>query len=160
MRSFQIAILNAFLAAFLVAGASAQDVQRDSSDKPSNRDPVSRESRSKGDVDALLEKLKKKDEKVLETCLENCGSSKESIREKPSPEYPAKAKERRIGGKVVVRVVVDEQGKVMAAQAVSGPVLLRESSVVAARQTRFRPSLLSGQPVKVSGVITYNFALQ
>jgi hypothetical protein len=31
--------------------------------------------------------------------------------------------------------------------------------VSAARQARFSPTLLSGQPVKVSGVITYNFAL-
>lgn len=79
---------------------------------------------------------------------------------KPTPEYPAIAKAARAQGTVVVQIVVGEDGRVMSASAVSGHPLLQQAAVAAARQARFSPTLLSGQPVKVSGVITYNFVLQ
>ena len=79
---------------------------------------------------------------------------------KPQPAYPAIAKAARASGTVTVQVLVDESGKVVSAHAVSGHPLLQQSAVAAARQARFSPTLLSGQPVKVSGVITYNFVLQ
>jgi TonB family protein len=78
----------------------------------------------------------------------------------PKPVYTAIAKAAHAGGIVTVQVLIDENGKVVSAHAVSGnPLLLRES-VQAAYQARFTPTLLSNQPVKVSGVITYNFVLQ
>lgn len=78
----------------------------------------------------------------------------------PKPVYTAIAKAARASGTVTVQVLIDEYGKVISAKAVSGnPLLLRES-VQAAYQARFTPTLLSNQPVKVSGVITYNFVLQ
>ncbi len=58
---------------------------------------------------------------------------------------------------VVVQVTVDESGNVMAAKAVSGHPLLQAAAVAAARQARFTPTLLSGKPVKISGMITYDF---
>ena len=58
-----------------------------------------------------------------------------------------------------MQIVVDETGKVLAATAVGGHPLLQKAAVTAARQERFSPTLLSGQPVKVSGVVTYNFVL-
>ena len=61
---------------------------------------------------------------------------------------------------MTVQIVVDESGRVISASAVSGHPLLQQAAVAAARQARFSPTLLSGQPVKVSGVITYNFVLQ
>jgi len=79
---------------------------------------------------------------------------------KPQPAYPAIAKAARASGTVVVQVLIDEQGRVVSAHAVSGHPLLQQSAVSAARQAKFSPTLLSGQPVKVSGVITYNFVLQ
>jgi len=54
-------------------------------------------------------------------------------------------------------VTVDEKGNVVAASAVSGHPLLRASAVQAARQSKFSPTLLSGKPVKVKGIIVYNF---
>ena len=48
----------------------------------------------------------------------------------------------------------------MKATAVAGHPLLQQAAAAAARQARFSPTLLSGEPVKVSGVITYNFVLQ
>jgi protein TonB len=79
---------------------------------------------------------------------------------KPQPAYPPIAKAARASGTVTVQILVDESGRVVSANAVSGHPLLQQAAVAAARQARFSPTLLSGQPVKVSGVITYNFVLQ
>lgn len=79
---------------------------------------------------------------------------------KPQPEYPRMAKDQRVGGTVVVEILVDESGKVIEAEALCGHPVLARASVDAARQARFTPTLLAGQPVKVSGYITYNFVLQ
>lgn len=78
---------------------------------------------------------------------------------KPQPVYPPIAKAARAQGVVTVQIVVDEEGYVISASAVSGHPLLQQAAVFAARQARFSPTLLEGQPVKVSGVITYNFVL-
>jgi TonB family protein len=77
----------------------------------------------------------------------------------PAPVYPETAKRLKISGVVSIAVVVDEIGKVIAAEATSGPVSLRESALQAALRARFSPTKLSGQPVKVSGVINYRFTL-
>jgi protein TonB len=60
----------------------------------------------------------------------------------------------------MVQVLVDENGNVVSAHAVSGHPLLQAACVAAARNAKFSPTKLSGQPVKVSGVVTYNFAPQ
>jgi TonB family protein len=77
----------------------------------------------------------------------------------PSPVYPDSAKRMRIAGVVIVQVVLDESGKVISAQASDGPPALRDAAVQAARKARFSPTKLSGQPVKVTGIINYKFAL-
>ena len=75
----------------------------------------------------------------------------------PVPEYPAEAKAVKAAGAVNVQVTIDENGNVISAAATSGHSLLRASAVEAARQAKFSPTLLSGKPVKVTGVIVYNF---
>jgi TonB family protein len=75
----------------------------------------------------------------------------------PKPAYPPAARAVRATGAVSVQVLIDESGKVISAYAVSGHPLLRAASVEAARGTKFSPTKLSGQPVKVSGIIVYNF---
>src|SRR5215213_2286492 len=75
----------------------------------------------------------------------------------PKPPYPPAARAVRASGAVTVQVLIDESGSVVSATAVSGHPLLRAAAVQAARGARFSPTQLSGQPVKVSGVITYNF---
>ncbi len=74
------------------------------------------------------------------------------------PPYPAAAKQMRVGGAVNVQVMIDEKGNVVSASAVSGHPLLRAASEKAARESKFSPTFLSKQPVKVTGVIVYNFA--
>ena len=78
----------------------------------------------------------------------------------PQPPYPPMARQIRAQGSVNVQILVDERGKVVSAQAVSGHPLLTSAAREAALRARFTPTLLNGQPVKVQGVITYNFVLQ
>ena len=79
---------------------------------------------------------------------------------KPAPVYPTIAKAARASGHVFVQVTLDETGRVISAKAVSGHPLLQQAAVEAAYQARFSPTLLSGQPVKVTGTLSYDFALQ
>ncbi|HVG30902.1 MAG TPA: energy transducer TonB [Pyrinomonadaceae bacterium] len=89
--------------------------------------------------------------------LSNLVTSK--IVSKPVPAYPQIAKAAGIQGAVSVEILVDEQGRVISAKATTGHALLRIAAQQAAMQARFTPTKLDGEPVKVSGVITYNFVL-
>ena len=75
----------------------------------------------------------------------------------PKPVYPSIAKAAKASGTVVVQVVIDENGNVVTARSVSGHPLLQAAATAAARSAKFSPTKLAGQPVKVTGVITYNF---
>ena len=77
----------------------------------------------------------------------------------PKPLYPSGAKMMRASGMVTVEVLLNEEGKVISARAVDGIISLRQAAVDAARLARFSPTILSGQPVKVVGFITYKFSL-
>jgi TonB family protein len=77
----------------------------------------------------------------------------------PAPLYPETARRMRSSGVVEVEVVIDENGKVVSANAVSGPAVFRDNAVQAALRAKFTPSKLSGQPVKVTGKIVYNFRM-
>src|SRR5712692_3659472 len=76
------------------------------------------------------------------------------------PPYPAIARSAHASGQVVVQVLIDENGNVLTAHASSGHPLLQAAAVAAARSSKFTPTKLSGQPVKVNGVIIYNFVAQ
>jgi len=78
----------------------------------------------------------------------------------PKPGYPPIARAAHAAGTVVVQVLIDENGNVVSASAVSGHPLLINAAVSAARSAKFSPTKLSGQPVKVTGVIQYNFVAQ
>jgi TonB family protein len=73
------------------------------------------------------------------------------------PAYPAAARAVNAEGAVNVQIEIDEEGNVVSANAVSGHPLLREAAREAALQSKFKPTLLSGQAVKVTGVLVYNF---
>jgi TonB family protein len=78
----------------------------------------------------------------------------------PQPAYPKSARGGGASGPVVVQIIVDEQGVVTSARAVSGDRLLYEAAESAARQARFKPTLVSGHPAKVIGTMTYSFQLR
>jgi len=71
----------------------------------------------------------------------------------PTPEVPP----GEASGVVLVAVVIDEQGNVIEARAVSGPQHLQAAAVNAARLARFSPTMLMGEPVRVTGTLSYSF---
>ena len=75
----------------------------------------------------------------------------------PKPVVPDEAKRLKISGRVTVRVVVDESGKVISAQATNGPAALRAAAENAARAATFEPTVKDGITVKVAGNLTYDF---
>jgi TonB family protein len=75
----------------------------------------------------------------------------------PQPAYPPVARAAHASGKVTVRVVLDETGKVIDASAVSGHPLLQPAAVAAAREAEFKPTLVNGKAVRVTGTIVYDF---
>lgn len=79
--------------------------------------------------------------------------------ELPKPAYPRLAQETRVQGTVLIQVLLDESGKVISAQVASGHPLLSGAAKQAAYRARFSPTMIGDQPVKVSGIITYNFVL-
>ncbi len=78
---------------------------------------------------------------------------------KVQPAYPAMAKAARASGPVQVQVVINEAGEVIDAKAIGGHPMLRAAAVEAAKQWTFKPTELSGVPVKARGVLNFNFAL-
>lgn len=75
------------------------------------------------------------------------------------PAYPAEARQARAEGTVSVQVLIGESGHVLSACGVTEKVhpALIEASEISAYNSTFSPTTLAGLPVKVSGVITYNF---
>lgn len=75
----------------------------------------------------------------------------------PKPAYPQPAVMLNLQGSVRVQVTIDETGKVVSAKAADGHPFFRMASEQAARNARFKPTLLNDVPVKVTGLIVYNF---
>jgi len=75
----------------------------------------------------------------------------------PKPAYPPSALVLNLQGSVKVQVTIDEKGQVISAKAADGHPFFRLVSEQAARNARFKPTLLNDAPVKVTGVIVYNF---
>jgi len=75
------------------------------------------------------------------------------------PVYPEAAKAAGAEGPVSVQIIIDEQGNVTSARAVSGNPLLQAAAVDAARQWVFKPAGGTGRAAKVSGSISFNFRL-
>ena len=79
---------------------------------------------------------------------------------KVQPPYPPIARAARASGAVQIQVTISEDGRVIEASVIAGHPLLRDAALQAARQWIFKPTELSGVPVKVQGVLTFNFTLQ
>ncbi len=74
------------------------------------------------------------------------------------PAYPSEARQVRAGGKVEVQVLIDEQGNVVFACAITAahPALI-EGSEAAAYRSKFAPTILQGKPIRVFGTLIYYF---
>jgi TonB family protein len=118
-------------------------------------------------VNRILEGLNLKRSDVVELCLENCENSQKSsdritgggIVTKKKVAHPPIAIAAHASGEVAVLIVISEEGKVIAAQSISGHPLLQAAAVRAARESTFNPYLVDGVPAKVLGTLTYNFVL-
>ena len=89
----------------------------------------------------------------------DCDNLNQTALSLPKPEYPLAAKAVRASGDVGVSVLIDENGNVIEAKAVSGHPLLRAAAVKAALQAKFRPVTIGGKPFRGYGLITYKFTL-
>ncbi len=87
----------------------------------------------------------------------NLGSLKEFAIKLAMPIYPAVDKVRKTQGIVRVEVTLDEEGKVISADANDGPPSLRSASEDAVRRSKFKPAMIGNQAVKSKGYINYNF---
>lgn len=157
-------LLSAFLIWSTGFNAFAQDTKQSG---VATTQAATETERPKTEVDRLLDKAKERGEVVLARCLQDCGENSiegdvETGRalQLPKPRYPALARAAHVSGQVTVQLLIDVDGTVMEAAAVSGHPLLYGVSVEAARNSRFSPTKLDGKPVKVTGVITYNFMSQ
>ncbi len=84
---------------------------------------------------------------------------KPEIIEKALPGYPDAARRAGRQGIVVLRTVIDEQGKVIFA-GIAKPVLgLNDVSLEAIIKSTFKPAIHKGKPVKVIWDIPYDFKL-
>ncbi|MGB7207468.1 MAG: energy transducer TonB [Pyrinomonadaceae bacterium] len=75
----------------------------------------------------------------------------------PKPDYPLAARSVRASGTVAVEVTIDEKGDVISAESISGHPLLAPSAVSVAKKAKFIPSMAKGEPIRVIGIILYNF---
>ena len=76
---------------------------------------------------------------------------------KPKAVLSEEAKRLKLSGRINVKVIVDENGKVVSAQALNGPAALREAAEAAAREATFAPVTQDGITVRVTGTLTYDF---
>lgn len=87
------------------------------------------------------------------------GSLLERAAKRVTPLYPQTARTSRTTGVVVVHLIIKENGEVEKVMSSRGPELLKRAAEDAARRWRFRPTVIEGQAVRVSGYISFNFAL-
>lgn len=79
----------------------------------------------------------------------------------PQPIYPEAARRVRVQGAVIVRAIVDTEGRVSIVRVVKElPVGLTEAAVTALERWRYRPATLNGKPVAVYLDVTVRFELQ
>jgi len=76
---------------------------------------------------------------------------------KVQPAYPEIARTAKASGVVLVQITINESGEVINAQIIRGHPMFNDAALQAAKQWRFNPTILNGQPVKVKGVLTFNF---
>lgn len=136
-----------------------------------NAQLVAANKKSKNEVELMLEDARKRGETIVRTCLENCeedlaanaveheGFEKGRAVRLPKPSYPRLAREASIIGVVLVQVIIDFDGSVIAASVSSGHPLFHAACLQSARESLFTTSRLDGQPVKVTGEIRYTFML-
>jgi protein TonB len=78
---------------------------------------------------------------------------------KPTPVYPAMAKQLKVEGVVEVQVVITEEGKVETATPVSGNPILTKAALETVKQWKFTPFKDGGKSVKAQTVLSFSFKM-
>ena len=81
------------------------------------------------------------------------------LRKRVPPEYPMDARRTRIQGTVLLHVIISKQGDVTTMKVISGEPMLAPAAIEAARQWKYNPYLLSGQPIEVDTQVQVSFLL-
>ncbi len=134
------------------ATASTGKSKGASNEQPSGESAKSKESAAKANANVA-------EAKNETSGLVSVGPLQGKAEKRVDPSYPQIAKMARISGVVTVYVVVDEKGNVESVQRLDGPTQLQSAAKDAVRRWRFKPTVINGQPVRVSGYISFNFAL-
>jgi TonB family protein len=169
MRQPPVSLFALLLVLTVTSAAFAQDT------KPAEQKPTTPAAtdaeKPKNEVDEAIAEAHKRGETVVGTCIDPTHCGEESavqvpnlergrVVQLPKPVYPPIARVAHAQGSVEVQVLIDENGKVVAAAAISGHPLLQAASVKAARESDFTPTKFEGKPVKVAGVLHYDFIAQ
>jgi protein TonB len=80
--------------------------------------------------------------------------------EQRMPAYPAIAKATGTQGTVVLQATISRNGTIENLRVVSGPAMLLQAALDAVKDWRYRPYLLSGEPVEVETTVNVVFKLQ
>lgn len=151
-----------------VQAQAVKGAEQKSAEQKSTTPATTSDTDQPNEVELALTESKKRGEKVLGICIVKCPDTDNVASELekghalalPKPAYPPLARAGHASGTVEVQVLIDVDGKVIAAAAVSGHPLLWGVSVKAARESEFTPTKWNGEPVKVTGIIQYNFVAQ
>jgi TonB family protein len=73
--------------------------------------------------------------------------------------YPPTARQTKVQGVVTVSASIDQNGKVVSANALSGPLLLRQAAVDSVKQWKYSPGLLDGKPTPTQLTVNVDFRL-
>lgn len=71
--------------------------------------------------------------------------------------YPLEAKEKRIQGDVILKVLIDRGGTIASAEQVQGDPVLGKAALEGVTQWKYRPYLLNGEPVEVETTVKVSF---
>jgi TonB family protein len=72
-------------------------------------------------------------------------------------DYPAAAKQNRVGGVVELMVVVDKDGMVTRTQVIKGDPLLVEAAIAAVKKWRYKPVPVGGDPIEATTIANFVF---
>jgi len=75
------------------------------------------------------------------------------------PTYPQMARAAHIQGTVVLQATISKTGTIENLHAVSGHPILQQAALEAVRQWKYKPYLLSGEPVEVETTINVEFRM-
>jgi TonB family protein len=74
---------------------------------------------------------------------------------KPAPDYPSFARIADLRSRMLIEVLVNEQGSVENARVLSGHPIMANACVAAARKAKFTPVWIAQRAVRFAGILSY-----